>query len=231
LNLQINADWAQQAYDGEDKNRNNILDEGEDLDNDGVIDRYILPEPPPVPNMTLGVGDQVVTIYWQNNAENFIDPISRQKDFEGYRVWGAHKTMNDEPLEFTLLGEFDRTDTAYQDIGYNTGFDLIRITNTQGQPDSIKIDGRYYHYKFVNEGVQNGWLNYYSVTAFDRGDPEANLASLESALIANRRYVYPGVPPASSEWTSNPSVYPNPYRGQAAWDGYGNRDRMIWFQN
>jgi len=231
LNLQINADWAQQAYDGEDKNRNNILDEGEDLDNDGVIDRYILPEPPPVPNMTLGVGDQVVTIYWQNNAESFIDPISRQKDFEGYRVWGAHKTMNDEPLEFTLLGEFDRADTAYQEIGYNTGFDLIRITNDQGQPDSIEIDGRYYHYKFVNEGVQNGWLNYYSVTAFDRGDPEANLASLESALIANQRYVYPGVPPASSEWTSNPSVYPNPYRGQAAWDGYGNRDRMIWFQN
>ena len=30
-NLQTNADWAQKAYDGEDKNRNNILDEGEDI--------------------------------------------------------------------------------------------------------------------------------------------------------------------------------------------------------
>ena len=28
-NLLINYDWAQKAYDGEDKNRNNILDEGE----------------------------------------------------------------------------------------------------------------------------------------------------------------------------------------------------------
>ena len=29
-NLYVNYDWAQKAYDGEDKNRNNILDEGED---------------------------------------------------------------------------------------------------------------------------------------------------------------------------------------------------------
>jgi len=71
------------------------------------------------------------------------------------------------------------------------------------------------------------------VTAYDRGDPEANLESLESSVTDNRRghYVYPGVSAADSSWVGEPSVYPNPYRGQALWDGYGSRDRMIWFQN
>lgn len=226
-NLHINKDWAQKAYDGEDKNRNNQLDEGEDINLNGRLDRYILPEPPPVPNMTLKVDDQSVIIYWQNNAESFIDPISHEKDFEGYRVYGARKTDNGLEDEFSLLGEFD---VAGNDIGYNSGLSPIQITNDEGEPDSVFIDGRYYQYKFENVGVKNGWLNYFTVTAFDRGDPASNLASLESTIYSNRKYVYPGVR-ADSSWSGSPSVYPNPYRGQAAWDGYSNREQMIWFQN
>jgi len=63
--------------------------------------------------------------------------------------------------------------------------------------------------------VKNGWLNYYADTAYDRGDPDANLASLESSVYANREYVYPGVKPDAANWDGNPSVYPNPYKGQA----------------
>ncbi len=33
------------------------------------------------------------------------------------------------------------------------------------------------------------------------------------------------------EWMGEPTVYPNPYRGQALWDGYGSRNKMIWFRN
>ena len=229
--LRVNSDWAQKAYDGEDKNRNNILDEGEDLDSDGEIDRYVLPTPPPVPSMTVDVGDQVATIYWQNNSEDFIDPVSREKDFEGYRIYGARKTFGDETAEFSLLAEFDRVDSVYLDVGYNTSLNAISIKNEFGEPDSVLIDGRYYHYRYENRGVKNGWLNYYSVTAYDRGDPAANLASLESSPYSNRKYIYPGGKSITDDWTSNPSVYPNPYRGQATWEGYGSRDRMIWFTN
>ena len=230
-NLHVNSDWAQRAYNGEDKNRNNILDDGEDLDQDDEIDRYILPEPPPVPNMAVDVDDQVVTVYWQSNAENFIDPISREMDFEGYRIYGARKTVNDSNEEFTLLGEFDLALAEHMGIGYNTGFEYIRIINEFGDQDSVEIDGNVYHYKFVNNHVKNGWLNYYAVTAYDRGDPDANLASLESSVYANRQYVYPGVKPDAANWEGNPSVYPNPYKGQARWDGYGSRAQMIWFSN
>ncbi|MFH1850911.1 MAG: hypothetical protein ABIA75_01060 [Candidatus Neomarinimicrobiota bacterium] len=230
-NLYVSADWAQKAYDGEDINRNNQLDDDEDLNQNGILDRYILPEPPPSPAMTVVVGDQIATVYWSDNAESFIDPVSQEIDFEGYRVYGARKTLVEYPQEFTLLGEYDVYNPDDQNIGYNTGLDAVRITNAAGEPDSVAIDGVYYHYKFENRGVKNGWMNYYSVTAYDRGDPEANVASLESSKYANRVYVMPGSVPDTSGWRGQPSVYPNPYRGQANWDGYGSRDRMIWFQN
>jgi hypothetical protein len=138
--------------------------------------------------------------------------------------------MNDAQNEFTLLGEFDIEHPDHDDIGYNTGFDFIRIVNEFGEQDSVEVDGKFYHFKFVNSDVKNGWLNYYAVTAFDRGDPAANLASLESSVYANRKYVYPGVK-SSADWADDPSVYPNPYRGQAKWDSYSSRGRQIWFQN
>ena len=227
-NLYVNYDWAQKAYDGEDKNRNNILDEGEDTNDNLKIDRYILPAPPPVPNMHVEIESKKVTLYWQNNAESFLDPISQEADFEGYRIYGARKTDNESLGEFSLLLEADKEN----DIGYNTGFSMIEIRNNYGEPDSININNTYYHYKFENSEIKDGWLNYYAITAYDRGDPNANLESLESSIYSNRVYVYPGESASTEDqWPDEPTVYPNPYRGQALWDGYGSRNKMIWFRN
>ena len=227
-NLHVNYDWAQKAYDGEDKNRNNQLDEGEDGNSNGVIDRYILPAPPPSPNMEVIVESGKVTIYWQDGAESFLDPISQEADFEGYRIYGARKTVNDDLGEFSLLLEID----LKNDIGYNTGFSTIQIINEFGEPDSILINDTYYHYKFENANIKDGWLNYYAVTAYDQGDPDANLESLESSIYSNRVYVFPGKAAAKeNDWVGEPTVYPNPFKGQALWDGYGSRSKMLWFRN
>ena len=227
-NLLVNYDWAQQAYDGEDKNRNNQLDEGEDINNNGEIDRYILPAPPPSPNIKVIVESRKVTLFWQNNAESFLDPISQDADFEGYRIYGARKTANDMLGEFSLLSEVD----LVNEIGYNTGVSTVEITNEYGEPDSILIDEIYYHYKFENSDIKDGWLNYYAITAYDQGDPDANLESLESSIYSNRVYVFPGKSNnGDNEWVGMPTVYPNPYKGQALWDGYGSRSKMLWFRN
>lgn len=226
--MYVNYDWAQKAYDGEDKNRNNILEDEEDVNNNQILDRYILPAPPPSPNMYLDVDSKKVTLYWQNNAERFLDPISQEADFEGYRLYGSRKTDNQSLGEFTLLKEVD----INNEIGYNTGFSSVQLVNEFGETDSVYIEGNYYHYKFENLNVKDGWLNYYSITAYDQGDPEANLGSLESSLFANRSYVYPGKSAASgNNWEGDPTVYPNPYRGQASWDDNSSRGKMIWFRN
>ena len=227
-NLHVNYDWAQKAYDGEDKNRNNQLDEGEDGNSNGVIDRYILPAPPPSPNMEVVVESGKVTIYWQDGAESFLDPISQEADFEGYRIYGARKTANDDLGEFSLLLETD----LKNNIGYNTGFSTIQITDQFGEADSVLINNTYYQYKFENANIKDGWLNYYAVTAYDQGDPDANLESLESSIYSNRVYVFPGKAAAKeNDWVGEPTVYPNPFKGQALWDGYGSRSKMLWFRN
>ena len=226
--LHVNYDWAQKAYDGEDKNRNNQLDEGEDGNSNGVIDRYILPAPPPSPNMEVVVESGKVTIYWQDGAESFLDPISQEADFEGYRIYGARKTANDDLGEFSLLLETD----LKNNVGYNTGFSTIQITDQFGEPDSLLVNDTYYQYKFENANIKDGWLNYYAVTAYDQGDPDANLESLESSIYSNRVYVFPGKAGAKeNDWVGEPTVYPNPFKGQALWDGYGSRSKMLWFRN
>jgi hypothetical protein len=204
------------------------LEEDEDLNNNQILDRYILPAPPPSPNLYLDVNSKKITLYWQNNAEDFLDPISQEVDFEGYRIYGSRKTDNQSLGEFSLLQQIDLDN----ELGYNTGFSSVQIIDEFGEQDSVLINGVFYHYKFENFNVKDGWLNYYSITAYDQGDPDANLESLESSIFANRLYVYPGKTiEDGSNWAGEPTVYPNPYRGQALWDDNSSRGKMVWFRN
>src|SRR5574341_2213571 len=86
-NLYANASWAQRAYDGEDKNRNGVLDPGEDLIPNGRLDRFVLPTPPSPPRLRVAPENQKVTLYWDRLAEESRDLITGQKDFEGYRLY------------------------------------------------------------------------------------------------------------------------------------------------
>jgi len=273
INLRLNSDWAQTAYNGEDVdgdgkldpdedlNENSVLDPGEDdykaefdlngngrwdpgeqifgdgdgnldIDEDiyenfqrgisahnGVIDRYILPSPPPSPNLLVMPGDGKVTLYWDNIPELYEDPITREIDFEGYRIYSAPKTANSEE-EATLLAQFDLVNNS----GYDTGFRTIQSDTT--------INGEQYHYRFVNENLLSGWPGkyFFSVTSYDRGNPVNNLPSMESSLYENLTYAIPGKTVAD-EKSRKIYVYPNPYKANAPWDGFGERERLIWFAN
>jgi len=227
-NLYSNAGWAIRAYNGEDRNGNNILDPGEDLDGDGEITRYILPAPPLSPSIKVVPESEKVTLYWDKRAENSVDPISGLKDFEGYRIYrtnvGFDLTSNqDINKSLTLAAQFD---SLNNNIGYNTGYEFIEM-------DEAKIfesDTTEYWYKFEFENLLNGWQYLYSVTAFDEGDPENNLGSLESSRLTGVNRVLPGTLPTSDE-DIEVGVYPNPYYGSAIWDGGFERLRKIYFFN
>ncbi len=229
-NLYRNAEWAQIAYNGEDRNGNGVLDPGEDLDGDGKITRYILPEAPPPPQIIVIPENHKITLYWNNYPESAVDPISNKRDFEGYRIYGAPKTEG-VAGEWALLAEYDvdyPIDPSEPElIGNNTGFDRIRVPG-----DSVQINGARMHYRWENVGIKNGWPRelYYSVTAFDRGDPYNNLPSLQSPENANRTYAFPGTVAADDD-DDRVGVYPNPYRGSALWDGQTARERLIWFRH
>ncbi len=241
-NLYTNASWAQTAYNGEDRNGNDRLDPGEDLNRNGIIDRYILPTPPTTPLLHVVPAYGKVTLYWDRSSEESVDFISGKKDFEGYRIYRTQLAEDlpghDLYSSFTQIAEFDLVDS----IQYDTGFDFVRLPKpvTFGEvasdPNTGIVDTVYYHYAFINEDLLDGWQYAYAVTAFDRGDPVINLHSLESGTRANAVRVFPGTPARETQMNAGATepkvgVYPNPYRAQAAWDGILERDRKIYFFN
>lgn len=222
------AEWAQRTYNGEDRNGNGIEDPEENWSDNGKPRRYFLPSPPSAPRIKVVPADKVVEIYWDNSSEASIDPISNQMDFEGYRVYGTNVgfdlTLSQDLLgSLKLLGEFD---TPQNDIGYNTGFNAIRLVS----PVTFPPETTKYSYKFTVPGVLNGWQYGFAVTAFDSGDSNTQLQSLESSRIQTLRRVVPGTPPDQAG-SATVGVYPNPYYARAYWDGSGERDRKLYFYN
>ena len=226
-NLYSNADWALRAYFGNDRNRNGILEPSEDIFGDGKIHRYVLPAPPTSPVVKVVPGNNNATIYWDKRAEISIDPISGKKDFAGYKVYrtqtGFDLTENQDILKSLLL--LTQVDTAGI-TGYNTGFHSVELPEPVTFPnDTIK-----YYYKVEVPDLLNGWQYLFTVTAFDKGDPTNNLEPLESSLLTNVKRILPGTPPNENEGKEI-GVYPNPYYGNALWDGSSERLRKIYFFN
>ncbi len=227
-NLFRGLHFAQQAYDGEDKNRNNSLDPGEDLDGDGRLTRYVLPAPPMAPRVRVIPGNQKVTVLWDDRAEVSVDPISGMKDFEGYRIYRTNAGVDLDPNSvlsnsFVLIGEYDRSDNQ---LFYNTGFGAVRLA----EPLMLAGDPTEYRYRLDIPNQLNGWQYVYTVTAFDSGDPVNNVESLESSRLQNARRVIPGTTPDAASG-GEPFVYPNPYYASAMWDGSTERERKLYFAN
>ncbi len=216
--------WAKRTYNGEDLNGNGILDNGEDLNENGKLDRYILPEPPEMPKVKVISNENKVEIYWNQVAENSIDPISKKKDFEGYRIYrskvGEDLSNPDIINSSTLIQQWD---LQGNNVGYNNGFESVTLQS----PVTFDGDTTKYHYRFTNEGLLNGWQYVYILTAFDGGDDLLKIPSLESSKTANAFRVWPGA--AATDNNEEIGVYPNPYRLNAAWDGPTAFTRKIVF--
>lgn len=122
-----------------------------------------------------------------------------------------------------MLAQFD---SAENSIGYNTGFSKVELK----EPVTFPGDTTKYYYRFDVNNLLNGWQYLFAVTAFDKGDPENNLESLESSPLASLNRILPGTLPNNND-KSEVGVYPNPYYGNAIWDGSTERLRKIYFYN
>lgn len=231
-NLIDNAQWAQIAYNGEDKNFNGVLDAGEDIDGDGKITRFILPSPPDRPITKVIADGNKIEIYWSNNSEFSIDPITQTQDFEGYKLYMSKLGFDvagtqDLNRDLKAIAQYDITGNQ---ISFDVGFDDVKLSS----PITFEGDTVTYSYKYVIEGVLPGWQYAVAVTAFDSGNEETNLESLESSPRTNSFRVFTGAKPNDDMEKNNPFVYPNPYYAGAAWEGKSNfqeESRKIYFAN
>jgi len=225
--LRANLGWAKRTFVGEDSNENGSLDPGEDLNGNGLLDRYVLPEPPPPPKVRFVPGNNKVTVYWDKITEATQDPITKVFDFEGYRLYRTKPGDDKSPnllANASLIAQWDKPGNS---VGFNNGFDAIRL-NT---PERFEGDTSAYWYKYELTDVLNGWQYMYILTAFDEGDPAIGLESLESSLIQNAYRVYSGTEAGEMSETRKVGVYPNPYRLTASWDGTTSRSKKIVFFN
>lgn len=221
-------DWAKRTYLGEDANENGILDPGEDIIPNGKLDRYILPEPPATPKVRIVPSSNKVEIYWDNRAEFSVDPISREMDFEGYRIYRSNP--GDDVKQISSQNLIAQWDEAGNAIGYNNGFEAIRLST----PVYFDDDTTAYYYKFVMDNLLNGWQYVFIITAFDQGNTALGLGSLESSFTANTFRVWAGTGVnnfISKNQSTKVGVYPNPYRASAAWDGPSSETKKIYFYN
>ncbi|NOX37091.1 MAG: hypothetical protein GXO78_06085 [Calditrichaeota bacterium] len=239
-NLFENVSWALRAFYGEDTNRNGKLDYAgtdstEDVNGNGKLDRFVLPTPPLSPRFKAIPGNQKVTLLWDRSAEESIDLISKEKDFEGYRIYRSFLGDDRSPRGIfegmQLIREFDIVDGVF----YDTGLDEIRldepIEEIVRNPETGEMDTIRYYYKYEVTGLHNGWQYAFAVTAFDRGDEKLRLQSLESSRLRNVAIVSPGTPPRKPNQPLKVGVYPNPYRVNALWDGTQERERKLYFYN
>jgi len=221
-------DWAKRTYLGEDVNENGLLDEGEDIIPNGVLDRYILPAPPATPHVKIIPASNSVAIYWDEAAEFSIDPISREQDFEGYRIYRSN--IGDDVKQISTTNQIAQWDMQGNSIGYNNGFEAIRLPS----PVSFDGDTTAYFYKYELNNLLNGWQYVFVITAFDRGDEELNLGPLESSFVENTFRVWSGTSVnnfSDKNQELKVGVYPNPYRINAAWDGPTSQTKKIYFYN
>jgi hypothetical protein len=72
-----------------------------------------------------------------------------------------------------------------------------------------------------------------AITAYDSGNVETNLQSLESSLLDANFRIFPGTPANSKPKDNKPYAYPNPYYSAAAWERNGARpeERRLVFAN
>jgi hypothetical protein len=136
---------------------------------------YQYAQPPLTPTLTVVPGDGRVTLYWDRVAENSVDPLTKEKDFEGYKIYKS--TSYDFKDQYTI------TDATGKDADYQpyVTFDLNDgITGPFVLTDNLRVTQNGYapylgddsgiQNSFVDTAVTNGRTYYYVIASYDRGD-------------------------------------------------------------
>lgn len=146
---------------------------------------YRFPSPPDKPELTVVPGDEKVTLYWDREAERSIDPVSKEKDFEGYKIYKAQDSDFNE--DFSITDAYG-TVTGYEELEI---YDLDNDIEGLFYPDSelFQEAGGYtvdlgsntgLKHSYVDTDVENGKRYFYAVVAYDHGDADSDIYPSEN---------------------------------------------------
>jgi len=146
---------------------------------------WLLPSPPPRPELRAYADKNSVTLAWDNRSETTPDPFTGEFDFQGYKLY---RSIN----EGRTWDQIDRNRNP------GVGPDPVPIAQFD------KDDETGIQYTFTDDDVREGFVYWYSLTAYDRGLED--LGSLESAIGSNEdeiniAVVTPGT--IASDWAGS----------------------------
>lgn len=152
---------------------------------------YQFAVPPTQPTVVAETGDRRVRLTWDDVAERSVDPVTHERDFEGYRIYRAtdpefrdsRVVTNGQGTDFLGNGlpiaQFDLVDNKL-------GFSRLAVSGVQywlGTDSGIR-------HTWVDSTVTNGQQYYYAVCAYDQGfDPGVDSLAFypsENAIAASR---------------------------------------------
>lgn len=146
---------------------------------------YRFPPAPEKPTMTAVGGDGKVTLYWDRRSENSFDPVLKEYDFEGYKIYKATDHNFNEVFSVT---DADGTPISYKPIAQfdkNNGIEGYFLAGNdlyqQGRGASFFLgDDTGLEHSFVDYDVENGRRYFYAVVAYDRGNAAADIFPKEN---------------------------------------------------
>ena len=146
---------------------------------------YNFPPPPDTPTLQVVPGDGKVTLYWDRKSEDSFDPVLKEYDFEGYKIYKATDQNFNEVFKIT---DADGRPIAYQPLkqfdmdndvsGYfRAGDDLYQ--DSRGASFYLGNNSGLQH-SFVDEDVENGRRYFYAIVSYDRGNADMDIFPKEN---------------------------------------------------
>ncbi|MFQ5570753.1 MAG: hypothetical protein ACE5G0_13800, partial [Rhodothermales bacterium] len=139
---------------------------------------YRFAKPPVKPLVRAVPGDGKVTLYWDDAAEQSIDPLTLEKDFEGYVIYrSTDHEFGDQQTITDINGSKFLFSPLKSALGVEAKFDLknglkgpspIPFVN-RGVSYDLGDDTGLFHTYVDSNRVINGQTYYYTVAAYDRG--------------------------------------------------------------
>lgn len=129
---------------------------------------YQFARPPDKSTLTAIAGDGMVTLYWDDRAEQSYDPFLGEYDFEGYMIYRSTEPNFEENLLITdAYGN-----TIYQkplaQFDLKNGIKGLHPVPVNGVQFNLGNDSGLRH-SYIDRDVINGQTYYYALVAYDRG--------------------------------------------------------------
>ena len=149
---------------------------------------YQFAKPPEKPNVTAVPGDEKITLYWDDIAEDSFDPITETYDFEGYVIYRStdpsfldQQTITDangSRFLFEPLKTVDGASAKFDLVNDYYGLSPIEFTG-RGVKYNLGENSGLRHVFVDSNNVVNGQTYYYAVVSYDHGDAELVVAPAE----------------------------------------------------